>query len=64
MDALTSLRISWAVLELWKWQRIDVRQQELQGPIMLERGPRWAEASVEEVEDLLSSCLSSGLLFC
>jgi segregation and condensation protein A len=42
-----------AVLELWKWERIDVRQQELLGPIMLERGPRWAEASVEEVEEIL-----------
>jgi len=41
-----------AVLELWKWERIDVRQQELLGPIALERGPRWAEASVEEVEEI------------
>jgi len=41
-----------AVLELWKWERIDVRQQELLGPIMLERGPRWAEASIEEVEEI------------
>src|SRR5205807_943256 len=41
-----------AVLELWKWERIDVRQQELLGPIVLERGPRWAEASVEEVEEI------------
>jgi segregation and condensation protein A len=42
-----------AVLELWKWERIDVRQQELLGPIMLERGPRWAESSIEEVEEIL-----------
>jgi segregation and condensation protein A len=41
-----------AVLELWKWERIDVRQQELLGPIVLERGPRWAEASIEEVEEI------------
>jgi len=41
-----------AILELWKWERIDVRQQELLGPIVLERGPRWAEASVEEVEEI------------
>jgi segregation and condensation protein A len=42
-----------AVLELWKWDRINVCQQELFGPIILERGPRWAEAGVEEVEELL-----------
>jgi segregation and condensation protein A len=41
-----------AVLELWKWERIDVRQQELLGPIVLERGPRWTEASAEEVEEI------------
>jgi segregation and condensation protein A len=41
-----------AVLELWKWERIDVRQQELLGPIILERGLRWAEASMEEVEEI------------
>jgi len=41
-----------AVLELWKWERIDVRQQELLGPIVLERGPRWTEASEEEVEEI------------
>jgi len=41
-----------AVLELWKWERIDVRQQGLLGPILLERGARWAEASVEEVEEI------------
>jgi segregation and condensation protein A len=42
-----------AVLELWKWDRIDVCQQELFGPIVLERGSRWAEGGVEEVEELL-----------
>jgi segregation and condensation protein A len=30
-----------AVLELWKWDRIAVYQQELLGPIVLERGPHW-----------------------
>jgi segregation and condensation protein A len=42
-----------AVLELWKWDRINVCQQELLGPIVLERGPRWDEANVEEAEELL-----------
>jgi segregation and condensation protein A len=40
-----------AVLELWKWQRIDVRQEELLGPIILERGERWNEELQEEIED-------------
>jgi segregation and condensation protein A len=40
-----------AVLELWKWERIDARQQELLGPILLERGARWAEAGEEEIID-------------
>ncbi len=37
-----------AVLELWKRQRINVLQQELWGPIILERGERWNEAGQEE----------------
>jgi segregation and condensation protein A len=41
-----------AVLELWKWDRITVSQQELLGPIVLERGPRWAEVGEEEVEEI------------
>ncbi len=41
-----------AVLELWKWERIDVCQQELLSPIVLERGMRWAEANEEEVEEI------------
>ncbi|HWS85065.1 MAG TPA: ScpA family protein [Ktedonobacteraceae bacterium] len=41
-----------AVLELWKWERIDARQQELLGPIILERGARWAESNEEEVEEI------------
>ena len=32
-----------AVLELWKHARIVVTQHELFGPILLERGERWAE---------------------
>ncbi|GAC1364614.1 MAG: ScpA family protein [Ktedonobacteraceae bacterium] len=40
-----------AVLELWKWERINVRQDELMGPIILERGERWAEAWQEMVDD-------------
>jgi len=32
-----------AVLELWKHGRIDVTQDDLFGPILLERGERWAE---------------------
>ncbi|HCI83012.1 MAG TPA: hypothetical protein DHW02_25355 [Ktedonobacter sp.] len=30
-----------AVLELWKWERINVTQDELMGPMLLERGERW-----------------------
>jgi segregation and condensation protein A len=43
-----------AVLELWKWQRINVKQEELLGPIMLERGERWSDEGqeiMEEIED-------------
>ena len=43
-----------AVLELWKWQRINVKQNELLGPIMLERGDRWSDEgqeTMDEVED-------------
>jgi segregation and condensation protein A len=40
-----------AVLELWKWRRIEVTQQELLGPIMLERGERWSEETQEEIEE-------------
>ncbi len=41
-----------AVLELWKWDRINVYQQELFGPTVLERGQRWAEAGEDEVEEI------------
>ncbi len=40
-----------AVLEMWKWERIDVLQEELLGPIILERGARWEQAGVDAVED-------------
>jgi segregation and condensation protein A len=41
-----------AVLELWKWDRINVRQDELMGPIMLERGPRWSEQTQDDYEEV------------
>ncbi len=41
-----------AVLELWKWQRINVRQSELLGPIMLERGERWDDDGQETMDDV------------
>lgn len=41
-----------AVLELWKWQRISVTQDELMGSILLERGEKWAEALEKDaIED-------------
>jgi segregation and condensation protein A len=33
-----------AVLELWKWDRIQITQETLLGPIVIERGERWNEA--------------------
>ncbi|WP_376796685.1 segregation and condensation protein A [Thermogemmatispora sp.] len=33
-----------AMLDLWKHERICVRQETLFGPILLERGPRWQES--------------------
>lgn len=36
-----------AVLELWKWRRIDVEQEELLGPIVLVRGERWSDQETE-----------------
>ena len=41
-----------AVLELWKWQRINVRQSELLGPIMLERGDRWSDDGQETMDSI------------
>jgi segregation and condensation protein A len=41
-----------AVLELWKLERISVCQEDLLGPIVLERGEKWnEEVKEEEVED-------------
>ena len=39
-----------AVLELWKWERINVLQDELMGPIVLERGEKWNE-KMDEIEE-------------
>ena len=41
-----------AVLELWKWQRINVRQGELLGPFLLERGERWGDDGQEMMDDI------------
>lgn len=41
-----------AVLELWKWQRITVTQDEAMGPILLARGEKWAETLEKDmIED-------------
>lgn len=40
-----------AVLEMWKWERIEVRQEGLMAPIVIERGARWGEKGLEEIED-------------
>lgn len=40
-----------AVLELWKWERINVYQNELMGPIILERGEHWQEEWQEVIDD-------------
>jgi segregation and condensation protein A len=40
-----------AVLELWKWDRIDVTQDVLFGSIILERGARWTEETQEAYEE-------------
>lgn len=40
-----------AVLEMWKWRRINVGQDDLFGPIILERGELWAEAGKEELDE-------------
>ena len=36
-----------AVLEMWKWRRINIYQDDLFGPITLERGELWSEAGQE-----------------
>jgi segregation and condensation protein A len=41
-----------AVLELWKLERIRVQQEDLMGPIILERGDKWdEEVKEDELED-------------
>lgn len=40
-----------AVLELWKWDRINVSQDELFGSIVLERGARWTAENQETYEE-------------
>lgn len=40
-----------ALLELWKWERVNVFQEELMGPIYLERGERWSEQTQDDYED-------------
>ena len=41
-----------AVLEMWKHERIAVKQESLLGPILLERGTRWMEEAVEDEADV------------
>src|SRR5947209_6723454 len=41
-----------AVLEMWKHERIAVKQESLLGPILLERGTRWQEEVVADEVDL------------
>jgi segregation and condensation protein A len=40
-----------AVLEMWKHERISVKQEALLGPILLERGTRWQEELVADEID-------------
>ena len=40
-----------AVLEMWKRERITVKQEMLMGPIVLERGARWEQIKEDEVEE-------------
>ncbi len=40
-----------AVLEMWKWQRINIYQDDLFGPITLERGDLWSEVGQETLEE-------------
>jgi segregation and condensation protein A len=39
-----------AVLEMWKRERITVKQETLLGPVHLERGARWGETPLEQEE--------------
>jgi segregation and condensation protein A len=40
-----------AILEMWKWRRINIHQDDLFGPIILERGDLWSETGQETLED-------------
>jgi segregation and condensation protein A len=40
-----------AVLEMWKWGRINIYQDDLFGPITLERGDLWSETGQETIEE-------------
>lgn len=40
-----------AILELWKWERIDIEQERVMGPILLSPGQRWSETWQEMVDD-------------
>jgi segregation and condensation protein A len=40
-----------AILELWKWERIDIEQEDAMGPIVLYPGQRWSETWQEMVDD-------------
>jgi segregation and condensation protein A len=40
-----------AVLEMWKWRRINIYQDDLFGPITLERGELWSEVGQEALEE-------------
>jgi segregation and condensation protein A len=40
-----------AVLEMWKYERIAVKQETLLGPILLERGTRWGETPAAQEEE-------------
>jgi segregation and condensation protein A len=40
-----------AVLEMWKWERVAVFQEDLFGPIVLERGERWHETGQLQLDE-------------
>jgi segregation and condensation protein A len=40
-----------AVLEMWKWRRINIQQDDLFGPITLERGELWSEIGQEVLDE-------------
>src|SRR6266705_6973700 len=43
-----------AVLEMWKYERIAVKQETLLGPILLERGTRWGETPAAQEEEAMA----------